>query len=928
MNTELSYNGYSVQPSDYECPDGDLAMSLNLINEDNHLHPLLPPSTVLSLQAEERVLFIHHTPGQDNYILARPGKNNTTALYWLTKTPSTINTSTATLIDSFQSINDIEAVGNTLILAFDDDLCYILWREDDYVNLGSRPPFISIDTGMTKLANIGESSSTTQIPVDWKYTNKPTQTGGTNGQRDTKADLTAFTQSVFALVNSTVIDKVSANGFFHQPFLLRYAFRLFDGSYAWHSAPILQLPTVIPPMVFIDSIGNADSDGYRPAHLSLNLPIFRLDYRIISDCAEKLSMWKDIIVGIDFFITQPIYTYDQSKEVNLPVSVDSFLRSVTGTNSNLSGQRPGANSTPGNSVDRPSRGDSSATEIFIGHYADSDAGDNLNYLDRFQSLDPSAKAVCANIPIHEKFTDNVKSAHLFYKIAELPMSDIALMDEMKPLPFKTRDITSLVTLPTLPDDYQSHFKKGTKNLYTFNSRLNLGGINLTPPEPFPIRSLMQFGNPSGATVDNAKIRVWTRHNGVACVSTHYASSSDIADFWFNPSENFPRYIFYPDASAYKMQFELSTTNKITINLTPHDFLNGAYYFNPDFQFDTFPASVENETALCALSVPCRSKIYTSEVNNPFLFPVLGINTVGSTDIIAIRSAAKALSQGQFGQFPLYAFTSEGVWALQTNSAGTYSAIQPISRDVCTNPKGITQIDTAVLFPSDRGIMLIGGSEITCISDPINTPYPFDLSKLPALIDIHSSMGGNHTADNCTTIPGFHEFIAGCKMIYDYTHQRIIIFNPAYSMSYIYSLKSHRWGMMQSSITDKVNSYPNALAVDKANQLVDFSTETALPVTALLVSRPVKLSYPNTLKTISNIIQRGFFRNGHVKSLLYGSRDLVNWQLVWTSKDHYLRGFSGTPYKYYRIALVCSLSPDESIFGASVQFNPRLINQPR
>ena len=65
-----------------------------------------------------------------------------------------------------------------------------------------------------------------------------------------------------------------------------------------------------------------------------------------------------------------------------------------------------------------------------------------------------------------------------------------------------------------------------------------------------------------------------------------------------------------------------------------------------------------------------------------------------------------------------------------------------------------------------------------------------------------------------------------------------------------------------------------------------------------------------------------------ETALYGSRDLVNWHLVWSSKDHYLRGFRGSPYKYFRIAGVATLNADENIFGASVQFTPRQNNQPR
>ena len=35
MIKEIQYKGYATEPSDYECPDGQLATSLNLINEDN-----------------------------------------------------------------------------------------------------------------------------------------------------------------------------------------------------------------------------------------------------------------------------------------------------------------------------------------------------------------------------------------------------------------------------------------------------------------------------------------------------------------------------------------------------------------------------------------------------------------------------------------------------------------------------------------------------------------------------------------------------------------------------------------------------------------------------------------------------------------------------------------------------------------------------
>ena len=49
MIKNIRYNGYTTQPSDYDAPDGDLAVALNLINENNSLHPACSPHKVLRL---------------------------------------------------------------------------------------------------------------------------------------------------------------------------------------------------------------------------------------------------------------------------------------------------------------------------------------------------------------------------------------------------------------------------------------------------------------------------------------------------------------------------------------------------------------------------------------------------------------------------------------------------------------------------------------------------------------------------------------------------------------------------------------------------------------------------------------------------------------------------------------------------------------
>ena len=401
------------------------------------------------------------------------------------------------------------------------------------------------------------------------------------------------------------------------------------------------------------------------------------------------------------------------------------------------------------------------------------------------------------------------------------------------------------------------------------------------------------------------------------------------------------YMFYPNPNAYKMVIYNYSSACYAVDLKPHEFLNGAYAI-----LDYELVREKNFTSLPNISYPMYSteeaynfpiqisnKIYTSEVNNPFYFPVLGINTVGTGNILGICAAAKALSEGQFGQFPLYAFTSEGVWALEVSNTGTYSAKQPITRDVVINPDSITQIDSAVLFATDRGIMLISGSTVQCISDRLNTEELFSIADLPkaeALINIFNSKADESeqiSLADASLLP-FSEFLAGCRMVYDYTNQHIIVYNPAVRYAYVYSLKSKTWGMMRSDIVSNVNSYPEALAMADGAKLVDFSKTDAQTTTSLIITRPFKMDDPNALKTINTIIQRGMFRSTHVQQVLYGSNDLFHWHTVWSSVDKMMRGFRGTPYKAYRLALVCKFDKGESIYGCTVVFEPRMTNQVR
>lgn len=893
MIKDIKYGSYTAQPSDYICQDGELSASENLIVENGSVVPVAPPVPVLQLDAGDRVLLVHKTAVGGYYIIASRLDDERDRLDFLPVDDEDM--SHRKTIGTISRVITAAAIGNSVVLTTKAGLSYLFFKDYAYTLLGARPPFVSIDFGLEwgveSLAGSFEYPHGDNIPIQSEIAR-------------------LCTNHVFGLIGE-LSSSVNQQGKFWQPFFIRYAIRLFDGSYILHSAPILMLPTVLPPQVRRVQGSNGDWNIYSRAFL----PSCKLNYRIVSDSLAGMDEWMDIVAGIDVFVSAPIYTYNQAGIIyGAGIEQNEYFKRL-----------------------RLSDNDA----VLVGHFAgpqDSEVYRD-HHVDEIASLFPgwadNYLNECWQIYRPDAFLENVKNPQLFYKLAELDIDDILEDDNIgksfRPLPIKANelDLRNLVTRPALTDDFQTHCSFAPKVLHSYNSRLQMANVCFTPPAPYPLRSAVAFSNYRAQDVrtGSAVITVYSRVNGVKVFAVQDDATESNTPY--NLAENFPRYLFYPDASAYKMKIQIGK-DIYRLKLTSSDYLNGAYWFGGLEERVNIDDNVPEESGSFQQEVAMPTRLYTSEVNNPFVFKPENVTTIGNGAVMALAAAAQALSQGQFGQFPLYAFTEEGVWALEISATGTISARQPITRDVCITPDAVTQLDSSVLFPTSRGIMRLSGSAVSCVSDAINSEAPFDVRCLPGLplaCESCTRAGGELLPILHPAMP-LSEFLLHCQMIYDYPNQRIVVFSEKAEYAYVLSLQSGCWGMIYSEFRRPINAYPDTLAMDASNRIVKFPATCESAVRGLLVTRPIKLETPDVLKTMDTVIQRGHFRKGNVQSVLYGSRDLRNWHLVWSSKDHYLRGFRGTPYKYFRIALLCNLKQEESIYGASLQFTPRQTNQPR
>ena len=418
--------------------------------------------------------------------------------------------------------------------------------------------------------------------------------------------------------------------------------------------------------------------------------------------------------------------------------------------------------------------------------------------------------------------------------------------------------------------------------------------------------------------DAKSVKLYIKHKGKLMdeigfrnINLHQSETFGMSYYIFNAENG----IF-----SFMQKYELSNNGGVLTRRQGDTFTSTSskFYDEASQKCDSDGAKIEQLASI----------IKVSEAENPLVFPAKNSVQVGSSVISALAANTRPISEGQFGEAPLYAFTDEGVWVLMLGEEGTYVARQPANREICSNPNGILQIDDAVLYPTNRGIMMQQGRNSICITDQLDC-CPFNFMEMKYAKQIIAT---NETESGEISYIRFKDYLKSADMIYDYYDNRIIVFNPNQAYAYVYSLKSKMWGTMKNVFNKRVNIYPESYATNKEGKILNVYVEEPYSNTPyFLCSRPLTISDKEVYKTIFTCIARGYFRkgtNGKCAIVLYGSNNLFDWYLIKTSINEYLRGIAGSPHKYFRVALIGNLATNESISGLSAEFQERLQNKLR
>ena len=216
-------------------------------------------------------------------------------------------------------------------------------------------------------------------------------------------------------------------------------------------------------------------------------------------------------------------------------------------------------------------------------------------------------------------------------------------------------------------------------------------------------------------------------------------------------------------------------------------------------------------------------IEVSESSNPWHFPASGYLTMFS-GIIGVAAVTAPISQGQFGQFPIYVFTGDGINAVSVSSDGKFLTSNIVSREVAIS-RQILSFEQAVVFISDKGVMLLQGSQVTNLSPDMNGRHYTLETDVATLLSSDTNWNSllSATSDNTP----FMAFMRNAEIAYDYKGGRLIFFNDSKPYQYVYMFGTNSWHKLISLTGNYnvLNSYPDCMVAKRIEYATSYDEIT-------------------------------------------------------------------------------------------------------
>ncbi len=187
--------------------------------------------------------------------------------------------------------------------------------------------------------------------------------------------------------------------------------------------------------------------------------------------------------------------------------------------------------------------------------------------------------------------------------------------------------------------------------------------------------------------------------------------------------------------------------------------------------------------------------------------------VGNGEIIGLARLTMSLSQDNYGRFPLVVFTTDGIYTLEVDTTGehAYTEQAPMSRVICTNKNSICELDDAVLFASEYGLMLATTAGVKAFAPQVNgTPTNTPDGK-KGLSMYKNAVAHEKIVELTDSISqeDFIEYIQTSSTYIRYLHaiNSVIIYNPEKTYSYLIDLGTTACTKLEQQIKLDDNDFP-------------------------------------------------------------------------------------------------------------------------
>lgn len=884
-------------PSDNLCDDTCLSDCVGLRLKDGEIKAVRNGKLVSTfaetnhgVSEAENAVYVHKN-GEYTHLITYGGLSSSLKCYVIGD-GGVVEGSARDIGQSFDGVPLISSIGNILITQYQGIIRYFKWENDKYTELGDLPhlDFDMRPSGSSEMYFYEIKEDATS--EDLKKIIDILDAGDAEGLN--ASQMLNRNNEVVALIEGAY--KVACKKkMFMFPFFMRVGILLYDGSVTRLTPPTLILPTIRGGAFVHESSADLTSKVKAPYDVPKNITANRgVSYELKITKDGDLSKYGELVRGIVVYMTNPVKTY----ETSYPSGSEGRDFYIDGVSQEIEilddwlGKDGTYNSFRDNTY--------GITQNLKNKYVKaSTSGSTATY--DYWMMPPYGKSD------KEIFDELIKSG-TFYKLAEIDIND-AVFDDYRAIEsyigsHVLENITAQEQLEH--DDYFGNAKHISECIYSYNSRLNLADIKRYPY--LKAKSGMQ-------TFKDGTITAMDCYVYIQASDTVVKANCGKVDC---PNDNkIPLFFFYPDPKAKAVEF-VHGSNHYYKKLSVHPRLNGSYYYiglpgpsdNEYYQGVDYYADLklaDSEPDICKLASysdyeTLPNDIMTSEVNNPFVFNAEGDNSVGTGKIIGLVANTVAISQGQFGQYPMIVFTTQGIYALYVNSNGLFSSSAPLSREVCNNPDSITPTDGAVFFTSDKGLMRMIGAQIVCISDQM-------MGK--------KFVKSDGIGIDCGTAESFANYLKDCKIGYDYKEKCLHIINAGYTYHYVVDIATSAITRCKNTGNKKyqyvVNNYPDNFIEDEDGNVYSFINkpdinEDTNSYDGILLSRPIKFGNAQLLKSLRQVLHVDDIHSGASVTLhVYVSNNLKDWGE--------LKSLRGMGWKYFRFGLSFSgLSATDSYSG--------------